>query len=280
MPNPIVHLYALLQGRRVNGSQVEFDISEDWLQGRTTFGGLISTLAVQAMRDVAGAAWPDDVSLRALQTSFVGPVGVGSVQIDVQVLREGKNVRQVQARASQSGQLAAVLLAVFGASRVSSLPELKPMRPDVAKGPDELPALPFIPGLTPNFIQHIDFRWAEGGIPFSGSDLWHSRIHLKLHPGEGAPASAPAAAYANELLTVLLADAPPTPVLGRMKTPGPASSVTWALELRPVASSEGWWRVDSEAQASGQGYVNQQSTLWAPDGSLAAYGYQVVAVYA
>ena len=80
--------------------------------------------------------------------------------------------------------------------------------------------------------------------------------------------------------TVLLADAPPTPVLGRMKTPGPASSVTWALELRPVAAAEGWWRVDSEAQASGQGYVNQQSTLWAPDGSLAAYGYQVVAVYA
>ena len=30
---------------------VSFDIPADWLQGRTSFGGLISTLAVQAMRD-------------------------------------------------------------------------------------------------------------------------------------------------------------------------------------------------------------------------------------
>ena len=41
----------------------------------------------------------------------------------------------------------------------------------------------------------------------------------------------------------------------------------------------GWWRADTEAIAAGDGYVNQRTTLWAPDGTLAALGYQVAAVY-
>ena len=77
------HLYDLLAARTVQGTQVQARVTEDWLQGRTTFGGLIAVLGVQAMRDVAGAAWPAEVSLRALQTNFVGPVAVGQVDVDV-----------------------------------------------------------------------------------------------------------------------------------------------------------------------------------------------------
>lgn len=59
----------ILAARRRGDKGTAFDVSEDWLQGRTSFGGLISAFAVQAMRDVAGSAWPADVSLRALQTA-------------------------------------------------------------------------------------------------------------------------------------------------------------------------------------------------------------------
>ena len=60
-----------------------------------------------------------------------------------------------------------------------------------------------------------------------------------------------------------------------------ASSVSWALELRPVTVSDakGYWRMDKEALATGEGYVNEKTTLWTPDGQMAALGYQVVAVY-
>jgi hypothetical protein len=79
----------------------------------------------------------------------------------------------------------------------------------------------------------------------------------------------------------MLADAGPTPALGQLKGFAPASSVSWALELRPVAPRDatGFWRMDKDALATGEGYVNEKTLLWTSDGELAALGYQVVAVY-
>src|SRR5260221_21733 len=91
-------LATLLSRRQAQGSTITFQVGEDWAQGRTLFGGLLSALAVQAMRDVCGSDWP----LRALQTSFVGPVAPGSFTVDVTLLRQGKNVRQVQAHIRQA----------------------------------------------------------------------------------------------------------------------------------------------------------------------------------
>lgn len=264
----------MLAARAPAEARVRFHVGDDWGQGRTTFGGLLSLLAVQAMRDVCGADWP----LRALQTSFVGPVVPGPVEIEVHLLRQGKNVRQVQARLLQADgsgeeQVAGVLLGVFGTGRDSALPALNPARPDVAKDPDAALKLPFIPGLTPNFTQHLEFRVAEGGLPFTGAENWHSRTHVRVkQPGD----------VDAELQAVLMADAGPTPALQRLNGFAPASSVSWALELRPVVLSEttGFWRMDKDALVTGEGYVNERTTLWTPCGQLAALGYQVVAVYA
>ena len=48
----VTHLAQLLHSRVQDGQRVRFTVTPDWLQGRTTFGGLLSLLAVQAMRDV------------------------------------------------------------------------------------------------------------------------------------------------------------------------------------------------------------------------------------
>lgn len=265
---------ALLARRSVEGAFVFFDVAEDWQQGRTLFGGLLSALAVQAMRDVCGSDWP----LRALQTSFVGPVSPGRFEIEVHLLRQGKHVRQVQAHIRQghsggTSATAGVLLAVFGGARESTLAPLSPAMPPVAKSLAESTLLPFIAGITPNFTQHMEFRLAEGDFPFSGSQSWSSRTHVRLKDPAGVDA---------ELMAVMLADAGPTPALATLKTMAPASSVSWALELRPVpqpASADASWRMDKDALATGEGYVNERTTLWTPDGQLAALGYQVVAVY-
>lgn len=261
----------LLARRERDASIVRFDVPDDWLQGRTTFGGLIAACAAQAMRDAAGSAWGEDVSLLALQTSFVGPVGLGAMEVAVQTLREGRNLRQLQATVSQQGQVAAVLLAVFGVPRETVLPPLTPAQPAVERQPSDLPALPFLPGVTPNFTQHLDFRWAEGQPPFTGGDFWHARIHVRLKDEQPAPA---------ELLAIMLADAAPTPALTRLPQRSPASSVTWALELAALGDpGEGYWRIDKDTRAAAAGYVNETTRLWTPQGRLAAHGYQVVAVY-
>ena len=252
---------------------VTFDIPEDWQQGRTAFGGLIATLAVQAMRDVAGAGWDPTVRLRALQTSFIGPVDRGPLEVVVQVLREGKHVRQVQALVQQNGRTAALHLGVFASPRDTVVPALAPAQPAVARALDHSMPMPFVRGVAPNFLQHFDLRWSEGVFPYSGSDdSWHSRIHLRLRSEPVHP----------ELLTVLLADMPPSPVISCFHKPTPSSSVSWELELRPVttAGQDGaWWRVDTDVIAAEEGYVNQVSKLWTPAGELASLGYQVVTVY-
>lgn len=270
---PVTHLAQILSTRQHEGHRVDFQVTPDWGQGRTTFGGLLSALVVQAMRDVCGADWP----LRALQTNFVGPVTPGVMHVDVTLLRQGKNVRQVQARVTQSDaqgqeQVGGVLLGVFGTGRESAMPRLGPEQPIVAKGPQEAMKWPYIPNVMPAFTQHMDIRHAEGAVPFSGGKDWHSRTFVRLNEAAGVDA---------ELQAVLLADAGPTPALGQLKGFVQASSVSWALELRPVAPRDpaGFWRMDKDALVTGEGYVNEKTTLWTADGELAALGYQVVAVY-
>ena len=268
--------FSTLAGQRRSGNgSVRFAITEDWLQGRTCYGGLISALAVVAMRDRAGAAWPADVGLRALQTCFVGPVVPGEVEIGVELLRQGRNVGQVLARVQQQGQVAALLLGVFSADRASALPPRRPQRPAPPHEADALPVPPPRPRGAPAFLAHFDMRWAEGAVPFSGGSGYTSCIHMRLNPDEAASVSA-------ELQTVLLGDLSPTPVVGHLTRPGANSSVTWALELRPVEPGppDGWWRADNESLMVDGGYVNQAARLWAPGGELAAYGHQVVAVFA
>ena len=57
-----VALSEILSSRRLSGDTVTFTATEDWMQGRTMFGGFLSALAVVAMRDTLGI----DMPLRAL----------------------------------------------------------------------------------------------------------------------------------------------------------------------------------------------------------------------
>jgi acyl-CoA thioesterase len=279
---PFIPFSAIVAGRRLEDAhargEVGFDIPADWLQGRTAFGGLTSAIALQAMRDVAGRDWPAGVALRALQTNFIAPVAQGAVTVAVQVLREGRNVRQVLARVLQGGEVSAVLVGVFASARETTLPPLEPARPPPAHEIDALPPMPpsrVPPALRPAFIRHFDMRWASGAPPFSGAGSWEAQIHLRLTDFD-------AASLPTELLTVLLADAPPSPATSHFSRPSAASSVSWALEMRPLPPDEplaGWWRSDNRTLAAGDGYTNQQFLLWSPEGRLAALSYQVVTLY-
>lgn len=272
--SPITPLAQVLDHRQREGRRVSFRITEDWQQGRTMFGGVLSVMAVQAMRDICGSDWP----LRALQTNFVGPVSPGLVHVDVTLLRQGKNIRQVKAQILQANaegmeQIAGILLGSFGVGRESVLPSLRPPQVAVANAVETSYPWPFIPGMTPPFTRHLEFRHAEGGVPFSGDDSWHSRTYVRLLDNAGID---------TELQAIILADAGPTPALAQLRGYTPASSVSWALELRPVSigQRDGHWRMDKDALAVGEGFVNEKTTLWTPCGQLAALGYQVVAVYA
>lgn len=265
---------ATLASRQRSGDRVDFQLGEDWQQGRTAYGGVVAAVAVQAMRDVAGANWPADVSLRSLQCAFIAVVEPGPVQVQVEVLRQGRNVCQAMARVSPRGRLGTVAMGVFSADRPSQLTQRLLQRPPARAEAESLPSRPYIAGRMPPFLQHVEMRGCQGALPFSGRASTQSMVHLRLRDAD-------AHAIPPDVLTVLLGDAPATPALSEPSGPVPTSSVTWSMELRPVARdlAGGWWRIDSESLHVDGGYVNHAARLWAPDGSLAAVGSQVVTVF-
>ncbi|MFG5407020.1 thioesterase family protein [Piscinibacter sakaiensis] len=253
--------------------RVQLDIGADWLQGRTAFGGLTGVLGLQAMRDAATAAGTPGAAapaLRALQTSFVGPLGEGPATLDAHRLRAGRNLSQFQVTLRQDGRVTAVLLGVFGTERASQIPPVAPRAPHTGFLPSARPPA----SGEPAFRAQFDFCWESGPPPGSGGQGLDSRIHMRLRERAGLD---------DELLAVLLADVPPTPATGHVRGPVPASSVTWALEMQPLPPglpADGWWRSDNESIAVAGGYASHAARLWAPDGTLAALSSQLVAIFA
>ena len=261
-------LSTILATRKLDGDVVTFNATEDWAQGRTMFGGFLSALAVVAMRDTLSL----DIPLRALQTNFIGPVAVGDVVCHVRLLRQGKSVSQVQCEIYSDEVLAGMVVGVFGASRETVIPKQTPALLPLPKSADDAPAMPFIPKITPNFLQHVKIRWALGSLPYMGQECWKTGMYLRCEDKGLSP----------EVLVVMLSDGPPTPVLGQFKGPVMASSVSWSLELPPLPTEsleEGWFQIDMDSVAASDGYISQSAKLWTPSGQLASVGYQVVAVY-
>ena len=251
---------------RVDAGGHHFLLGEDWLQGRSSFGGLQAAMAVVAMR----ALLPADLPLRVLQTTFVGPVPAGELAVSARLLRAGKNVSHVEARIEVAGETACLLVGVFGAARDSQI-ALRLAAAPPPKAPDASFPFPHLPGLTPAFLQHFRMAWAEGTAPFTGSQATATRIWLQHVEASGNA----------EADLVALADVIPSPALSMLKKFAPASSLTWTLELLEPAApqGEGWWRADTEMHSARDGYVAQTSMLHAPDHRVVALARQAVVVF-
>ena len=104
-------------------------IGADWEQGRTLFGGLQTALAMRAIRELLPEAPP----LRTLQVTFIAPLPAAKIRIEARLLRQGKSAMHVEARLYDGEQLAALMIAVLGASRESTIAITPP--PVTAKPP-------------------------------------------------------------------------------------------------------------------------------------------------
>lgn len=257
----------ILARRRRSGNEVSFEVTDDWQQGRTAYGGLVGAIAACAIRDVLGP----ERAMRALQINFVGSVPAGAASVRVETLREGKSITQAQATVLANGETACVVGSVLGLARDSALPPFGLTQPPT-RAPDALRDVPFMPDRMPAFARHLVTRWAEGDPPYSGGTSTHSRIWLSLR-GDPVP---------GELLTILFADAMPSPAMSAARSRVFGASLGWSIEfLAPSqnAHGEGWWRADTELTGNAQGYANQVSTIWTPQGEAAARSQQVVAIY-
>lgn len=255
----------LIASAEAGAGEARVEVPEDWLQGRTLFGGLQAAIALRAMRTLV-----PDAPLRSLQTTFVGPVPGGAVRATARVLRSGKNATHVEARIVDGEATLAIVVAIFGLARDSAV-KVVPRQPGVAAGkPFEMR---YVPGVAPAFTQHFKARWILGGPPYAGATQQDNVIELGMRD-EGR---------ATEYHVVAMADFIPPIALSFLKERAMAASLNWMLELVPadVASLPlDGWRLDAHMTAADAGYTHQSLELWGPGGVLVALGRQTMVVFA
>ncbi len=261
-------LSEILESMRLKDGSAEVVIGEDWLQGRSVFGGLQAAIALCAMRTVV----PASVPLRTLQMTFIAPVPAGVVHATARILRAGKSATHVEALLQDAGQVVAMVIGVFGTAR-QSLVLLQPASsaPSVGVKTVSLPSTQ--DSSMPSFMQHFDVELLEGALPFSGTPVPRNVFQLGMRDS----------GMTTESHLLAIADFVPPVALSWLSHVAPGSSLTWMIELltedfagQPLSG----WRVETDMVAARDGYTSQSTLVRAPDGSPMALSRQAMVVFA
>lgn len=257
----------ILRGLRDSGENLA-DVSRNWSQGRSLYGGVAAALAVTAMRKEVVR----ERSLRSLMVSFVGPLQPGRSRVHARVLREGGNVSQTSAEIVQDGEVCLQALAAWGKPRqglhVAVDHGFRPGRPEV-----EGPLRHQDPQRMPGFLRFFDGQWVGGGTPMSGDAK--NRINI------WAAHRADLADFPDEAI-VSIADLPPPVLLNRFRdSRTPSSSLSWALEFvtPPEQIESRWFLLRFDLEWAAGGYTQQSGKIFTEDGRLAALSRQTMVYF-
>ncbi len=240
-------------------------VTDDWKQGRTTYGGLSAALCVEAAQRAFGEVPP----LRSAQFAFVGPAS-GELAISVKTLRQGKSTLFVAVDLIGEQGVATHGVLTFGAARTSVLTYEDVLCPPVAPPTACESFFPENRQGAPHFSAQFEVRKAGGPRPLAGGDpeylLWIRHRD-------------PAATSLSAL--VALADMPPPPAMALFPQFGPISTMTWSLDIvgLPQEDDDGWRLLRSRAETIGDGYSTQEMQLWDSRGRPLILARQNVAIF-
>ncbi|MEP2601959.1 MAG: acyl-CoA thioesterase domain-containing protein, partial [Paraglaciecola sp.] len=86
-----------------NTTEIQLTLDKSWTQGRTIYGGISAALIYKAIRE----SIPLENQMRSFNTAFIGPLEANKeFTIQVEILRQGKNVTQAMGRIIQNGNTA------------------------------------------------------------------------------------------------------------------------------------------------------------------------------
>lgn len=237
--------------------------ASNWMQGRTLYGGASALVAyTHAIR-----SFSDLPSLRAAQIGFVAPIGE-EIELNTQILRQGRNVTQIRSEIHSDGQLALTALMLFGSRR-----DANAKRP--ASLPDNLPPAPenseaVTGGPAPSFIaKNFELRHAQAKDEERGAKI---RRWARLSDDHDLDT-------VSQL--VLMGDVMPPGAMRIMQRMGPISSINWSFNvLEPDADSkDGWYLTENASQHAEAGYSSERLRMWNSEGRQMLDGLQCVAIF-
>ena len=236
-------------------------IPDNWLQGRTAYGGLSTALALHA----AQASDTDLPPLRSAQVAFVGPLS-GTVMVTAHRLRRGRNAAWIQADVESEAGLGLRAVFVFMGPIESRLSHHAGGAPDFA-----------VPGAGDKtfdghkavaFSQNFELLDRRDDV---GPAEWLRWTRLKERDGLDPMVE-----------LVAIADCLPPAALKLLGGPAPVSSMTWQLNLLGPApvTRDGWWLLRAVTDYAEAGSSSQRMAIWNSDGAAVAEQMQSVALFA
>jgi acyl-CoA thioesterase len=247
---------------RADGTEVTIPGAENWMQGRTLFGGASAALALAAARQ----ALPDLPPFRGAQVGFVAPVGA-VLSFKVEIVRQGRNVTQVRSDIFAEGKMALTSVMLFGESRDPNA--LHPAgKCDPWPGPPE-EAEPMGGGGPQYFTQNLEIRRAQEE---QGPGAPVVRRWVRLNDREGLD---------PVIEAIVLGDALPPGSMRVMKRQGPLSSINWSFNLLDPAAKtrDGWMLAEAASDHADHGYSSERLRLWNADGEQVLAGMQAAAIF-
>jgi acyl-CoA thioesterase len=255
----------VMAGVRADGEGWVATPTDDWLQGRTLYGGLSAALALRACE----LAVPGLPPLRAGQVAFIGPAA-GEVRMAPRVVRQGKSVTFMGCDLLSGGAVALRALFAFGGARESAYAAVAPP-PPLFRPPGDCPPLWPGSGVGPSFAQHLNQRLAGELRPLSGADRGDLLVWVK-HAEPVTP---------GQVALVAMGDALPPASFSRFNGPAMISTMTWSFDLFDPghADGSGWLLLHSRDDGVGEGYAGQDMGMWDETGRPLMRGRQSVAVF-
>ena len=141
---------------------------------------------------------------------------------------------------------------------------------------DECQELPYIKGVTPEFMRHLAMRWSIGGLPFTGNKSRDMGGWVRLRDEANAET-------VSEAHILALVDAWPPALLPHLNKPAAGSTLTWTIEfVQPLLalSTLDWCKYHVQIEHARDGYGHAAAALWSPEGQLIALSRQTVTIFA
>jgi acyl-CoA thioesterase len=254
---------------RIDDGVYETRLDRAWWVERGPNGGYLAAIIQRAIVEAVGDT---ERAPRSLTVHFAAPPDEGIVTTRVVIERAGRSLTSVSARVSQGDRLIALAVGALSKSRPGpkfcdlTMPEVP--APDAIAGFDPPPEAPPI-------ASRWDVRWAIGERPFVGelSDeaIGGGWIRLEEPQTFGAPAIA------------ALTDAWIPPVFSRTREPLAVPTIDLTIHYRtslpsPTVAAGDYLFAVFRTTAAIDGFLEEDSQVWAPDGTLLAQSRQLAAI--
>ena len=254
---------SLIEPITAAGGSVTLNNAENWMQGRTLYGGASALIAYTA----AIRAFPDLPPFRAGQVGFVAPVGE-TFELRSEIIRQGRNVAQLRSEILSEGKVALTAFWLFGTAREPNAVHPAPLpSPDPGRPEDSQPANT---DQAPEFLRNnydVHYTAERRGADEPVVRRW---TRLK-EPADIDPVS--------EL--ILMGDTLPPSAARIMQRRGPISSINWSFNLLDPQprTRDRWWLAETASDHADEGYSSERLRLWNADGKQMLSGIQAVAIF-